>query len=157
MTSSSTAETQRSISCKRLQEVPERLRTAGLKLKPSKCYLFQKSVHFLGHIIWRGNRSSKDTVRQRVANSNLHWGNATILGFSHLLPQVHEELCSDCSTTLSPQIWNEKSEVEHRPSSKLVNADALSRIPCKQCGLQEKLKETPVEAVTMSYRLKVVH
>ena len=37
--------------------------------------------------------------------------------------------------------------VEHRPGSKHVNADALSRIPCKQCGLQEKLEETPVEAV----------
>ena len=36
---------------KRLQEVMERLHTAGLKLKPSKCYLFQKSVHYLGHII----------------------------------------------------------------------------------------------------------
>ena len=36
---------------KRLQEVLEWLRTAGLKLKPSKCYLFQKSVHYLGHII----------------------------------------------------------------------------------------------------------
>ena len=35
----------------------------------------------------------------------------------------------------------------HRPGSKHVNADALSRIPCKQCGLQEKLEETPVEAV----------
>ena len=36
---------------KRLQEILERLRTAELKLKPSKCYLFQKSVHYLGHII----------------------------------------------------------------------------------------------------------
>ena len=35
---------------KHLQEVLERLRTAGLKLKP-KCYLFQTSVHYLGHII----------------------------------------------------------------------------------------------------------
>ena len=40
--------------------------------------------------------------------------------------------------------------VEHRPGSKHVNADALSRIPCKQCGLQEKLEETPVEAVIMA-------
>ena len=40
--------------------------------------------------------------------------------------------------------------VEHRPGSKHVNADALSRIPCKQCGLQEKLEETPVEAVMVT-------
>ena len=29
----------------------ERMRTAGLKLKPSKCSLFQKSVSFLGHVV----------------------------------------------------------------------------------------------------------
>ena len=40
--------------------------------------------------------------------------------------------------------------VEHLPGSKHVNADVLSRIPCTQCGLQEKLEETPVEAVTMA-------
>jgi len=35
----------------RLVTVMERLRTAGLKLKPEKCTLFQKSVSFLGHVI----------------------------------------------------------------------------------------------------------
>ncbi|MCG8032936.1 MAG: DDE-type integrase/transposase/recombinase, partial [Candidatus Thiodiazotropha taylori] len=34
-----------------LQQVLERLRSAGLKLKPNKCELFAKSVTFLGHII----------------------------------------------------------------------------------------------------------
>ena len=34
-----------------LQQVLERLRNAGLKLKPKKCDLFAKSVSFLGHII----------------------------------------------------------------------------------------------------------
>ena len=35
----------------RLEHVFERLREANLKLKPSKCVLFQKSVKFLGHIV----------------------------------------------------------------------------------------------------------
>jgi len=35
----------------RLRSVLERLRTAGLKLKPSKCFFRKKSVGFLGHVI----------------------------------------------------------------------------------------------------------
>jgi len=32
----------------------KRLRSAGLKLKPEKCVLFQKSVSFLGHVVSDG-------------------------------------------------------------------------------------------------------
>ena len=35
----------------RLQEVFDRLRSAGLKLKPPKCHLFCERVTFLGHVI----------------------------------------------------------------------------------------------------------
>lgn len=35
----------------RLKEVLQRFRTAGLKLKPSKCDVFQKGVSYLGHVI----------------------------------------------------------------------------------------------------------
>lgn len=35
----------------RLKNIFERLRDANLKLKPSKCNLFQKSVKFLGHVV----------------------------------------------------------------------------------------------------------
>ena len=35
----------------RLQEVFERLRNANLKLHPSKCFLFQRRVAFLGHVL----------------------------------------------------------------------------------------------------------
>ena len=37
----------------RLQEVLDRLRAAGLKIKPSKCRFFQTEVVFLGHVIGR--------------------------------------------------------------------------------------------------------
>ena len=35
----------------RLKQVFERLACAGLKLKPKKCYLFQKRVSYLGHVV----------------------------------------------------------------------------------------------------------
>ena len=35
----------------RLEEVLQRFRSAGLKLKPSKCFFFQRQVKFLGHLI----------------------------------------------------------------------------------------------------------
>jgi len=35
----------------RLEEVFMRLRSAGLKLKPSKCTLFAERVHYLGHVV----------------------------------------------------------------------------------------------------------
>ena len=37
-------------------------------------------------------------------------------------------------STVAQNTWR---NVEHRPSSKHVNAEALSRIPCKHCGLLE--------------------
>ena len=40
----------------RVQEVLERIRQAGLKLKPEKCQMLQQQVTFLGHIV------SKDGV-----------------------------------------------------------------------------------------------
>jgi len=34
-----------------LRQVLERLRRAGLKLKPSKCHFIRQSVEYLGHVI----------------------------------------------------------------------------------------------------------
>ena len=35
----------------RVEEVVERIKAAGLKLKPQKCQMFQREVVFLGHVV----------------------------------------------------------------------------------------------------------
>ena len=46
-----------------LKAVLERFRTAGLKLKPQKCYLFQEEVRYLGHVVSKeGVRTDPDKV-----------------------------------------------------------------------------------------------
>ena len=35
----------------RLQVVFDKLKAAGLKLKPSKCELFRKQINYLGHVV----------------------------------------------------------------------------------------------------------
>jgi len=48
----------------RLREVLERLRGAGLKLKPSKCALLQSEVKYLGHVVSRnGVATDPEKVR----------------------------------------------------------------------------------------------
>jgi len=48
----------------RLREVFERLRGAGLKLKPSKCALLQPEVKYLGHVVGRnGVATDPEKVR----------------------------------------------------------------------------------------------
>ena len=53
---------------KRLAEVFERLRNAGLKLKPSKCVLLQKRVHKLGHIVSEEGVATDPEKVQAVAD-----------------------------------------------------------------------------------------
>ena len=54
--------------CNRLEEVFSRLRTAGLKLKPSKCELFQTEVKYLGHIVSNAGVATDPVKIESVSN-----------------------------------------------------------------------------------------
>lgn len=48
---------------KHLEEVVKRLRNAGLKLSPNKCFFVQKKLHYLGHVL---SKSGIETDPQKV-------------------------------------------------------------------------------------------
>ena len=48
----------------RLAEVCQRFRSAQLKLRPEKCHLFQREVHYLGHVV---SRHGVTTVPAKIA------------------------------------------------------------------------------------------
>jgi transposase InsO family protein len=51
----------------RLEVLLQRLREANLKLKPSKCHLLQKQVHFLGHVVSGEGIGTDSTKTDAVA------------------------------------------------------------------------------------------
>ena len=52
----------------RLEEVLQRFRAANLKLKPSKCHLFQTKVDYLGHVVSKHGVATDPTKVNAVAN-----------------------------------------------------------------------------------------
>ena len=52
----------------RLKLILDRLRSAGLKLKPSKCKLLQKTISFLGHVVSKNGVATDPEKVQAVAD-----------------------------------------------------------------------------------------
>ena len=71
----------------RLEAVFERLRKAGLILKPSKCRLFQGRVKYLGHIILENgieaDPDKTEAIRNWSVSSTVHELRQTIGFFSY--------------------------------------------------------------------------
>ena len=51
-----------------LREVFERIRNAGMKLSPKKCFLFKKEVKYLGHIVSSSGISTDPEKLETVTN-----------------------------------------------------------------------------------------
>jgi len=84
----------------RLREVFERLRSAGLKLKPSKCAFLQPEVKYLGHVVGRNGMATDPDKVRAVADWVTPPGFDRISGFpgaGRVLSAIHTRLCGGCA------------------------------------------------------------
>uniref|UniRef100_A0A1X7VRC9 Reverse transcriptase domain-containing protein n=1 Tax=Amphimedon queenslandica TaxID=400682 RepID=A0A1X7VRC9_AMPQE len=68
-----------------LAGVLNRLQKANLRMKPTKCDLFQKRILFLGHVVSQEWVASKNRKGAPLANTHVSASIATVFGSSELL------------------------------------------------------------------------
>ena len=82
-----------------LRVVLEKLRGAGLRLKPAKCSLFREKVSFLGHVITRQGISTDpdkiDTVKKWSVPTSAKKVQQFLHGTRWILPSLHSRLLHD--------------------------------------------------------------
>ena len=82
-----------------LQAVLQRLREAGLKLKPSKCSFFKHEVKYLGHVISTSGVAPDPSKIEKVANWPVPISMKAIQQFlglaSYVLSAVYRKFCAD--------------------------------------------------------------
>ena len=120
----------------RLQQVFDRFRVARLKLKPSKCKLFQRQIRFLGHIVSAEGVSPDpqkvEAVRNWPVPRNLYEVRAFVAlasyyrrhikGFADLARPLHE-----LTQKGRPFLWSEKQQLAFEQlKDRLTNAPVLS-------------------------------
>jgi len=81
-------------------QVVQRLRQAGLKLKPSKCRMFQEKVTFLGHVISRRGIEPDPEKVSCIASWPVSNGIAFIPWVGLLLQRLYGELWVGGKTTV---------------------------------------------------------
>ena len=119
-----------------LKEVFQRLQDAGIKLKPSKCNLFQESVSFLGHVVGRDGVSCDPQKVEAVVNWRTPKSVKDVRSFAGLAG-YYRKFISGFSAIAAPMIaltrknarfvWTEECEVAFQTlKDALVEAPVLS-------------------------------
>ena len=82
-----------------VQDVLDKLRQAGLHLKPGKCTFFQEEVSYLGHVVSaRGVATDphEDQESGNMARAKVIGRASGMSKTGQLLQAIHQELCSYC-------------------------------------------------------------
>ena len=82
---------------KRLKAVFQKLEEASLKLKPSKCELFQRKLAYLGHVISAkgvATDESQNRTYQELAHTYQCYRGLKFPGIHGILPQIHSQICT---------------------------------------------------------------
>ena len=120
----------------RLDEVLTRLGNAGLKLKPSKCHLFQEKVLFLGHLVTskgvepdpqkveavRDWPTPKNVTGVRAFLGLCSYYRRFICGFAHIAGPLHRLLEAGQAFVWSVECQNAFDELK----SKLIGSEVMS-------------------------------
>ena len=118
-----------------LCSVLQRLRNAGLKLAPEKCFLLQKEVKYLGHVInEKGITTDPDkieAVKHGLSQPMLRNCVAT-LDFAHIIVDSLR-VCGCCATTLQVfggiSVWNAAADDAFRKLKNLLTVAPVLGYP----------------------------
>ncbi|CAC5389237.1 unnamed protein product [Mytilus coruscus] len=129
----------------RLEHVFQRMREANLKLKPSKCILFQKSVKFLGHV---DSEHGVQTDPEKI-EANFHpyvYGRPVLLRTDNAAVSWLQSLKDPTGQVARwlQTLGTYNFKVTHRAGRKHTNADAMSRNPSENLDARE-VSDHPVE------------
>ena len=102
-----------------LEEVFSRLRNAGLKLSPDKCFFAQKKLHYLGHVISKAGIETDPKKIEKIVNLQApkdQKGVKSLLGLTNYYKKFiagYSKICSPLFNLLkkgNPFIWSKECE-----------------------------------------------
>ena len=122
----------------RLQTVFDRVRSAGLKLKPAKCELFQDSLNFLGHLVTSdGIKADPDKI-VRVKNFRLPMTVTDVKSFLGLVGYCRKFIknmadrskhLNDLTKRGSNRIWTKEHTREYNDLKEALCTEPVLALP----------------------------